>query len=671
MATIELDGQKYEYGNGVTLEQVRKLHSKTFKASPKKEPKEPGYFETGFPRGVLGQLKKSKAGLQEFITGKPSDYEMPAAKQTFPEIAREYAGSGLAHIGKTVSGALAGAKLGKSLGPYGSGIGALLGAAGAQYLTQPGPRVGLERIGAGGTGLLEALTVGTGHPERIKLSREIRAQEAQLPEYGAKLLGQESELEAAKKLTALEKQKAVEKTGVSDIGSLKRKKLLAEEQLSGLPSKQELSMKDISEERPGLPLLAPEKGMGVADIAKQKAEDAETQLKDIFIQKENEPTHETNIHNLMKQDLSKKQKALGKEYQDFKKEHAEKTIDEGYVKDANQIIDELPDPTVLQLFGQGVESAEELGTRVNQQLIPVTKDVNTIFDNWRSLNRYAQRARGKATALAKDLSQDERNILLSAAKKYDAAAAKLETTLTKNGYKSSLDKIKNLNTRYANEYAPIYDTNAFWYMEKEGKAPPNFLEAIEGNVKGKQILRETVKSNPNILKSALGQAIESNPKSALEGNKKALLNPYIKSHAQSKPYFEQLSESLKRLPSAEKEQAELIKESTRIENAGNEILKKIKLKKEAAIKREELSGVVANTDEYISRLSRAITNEEEKMRTTQMTKNEMAQALKRLEQLQQQRDKLGVIKNGLGLSVAKYVTSFIKTAPRVVNKIIQ
>ncbi|MBU3682117.1 MAG: hypothetical protein FGM16_09285 [Flavobacterium sp.] len=671
MAKIKLDGQEYEYGNGVTREQVEKFHAKTYKSQKQPKQEKAGFFETGFPRGVLGQLKKSKAGVKEFVTGKPEEYELTAAPQTFGEIGWENLGSKLAHLGKTASGALAGAKLGKSFGPYGSGIGALIGAGGTQYLTQPGPRAGLERVAAGLSGALETLMVGTGHPERIKLGRQIQEQQQKIPDYALKLLKQEEEAGTAKEFTQFEKEKAIEETGASSIGSLKRKKKIAEEKLAKMPSEQELAIKDKREGMGLLPLLPPEKGMGIGDITKQKAEIAENQLKNIFEPQEGAPTHETNINNLIKNDLAIKQSALGKEYQNFKENHANKTIEEGYVKDANQIISELPDPGMLELFGYGSKSAEELGNEVNKQLIPITKNVNTVFDNWRSLKRYAQRARGKARAMGKDISPDERNALISAADKYDAAAAKLETTLEKNKYGNSLKEIKNLNSRYANEYAPIYDTNAFWYMQKEGAAPPNFLNAIEGNVKGKEILRNTVKNNPELLKSALGQAIGENPKEAFKGAKKTLLNPYIKSHAESKPYFEQLKSAIEKLPTAEKEQADLIKESIRVQNSGNELLKNIKLKKEARIERKELSNVVGKTEEYIARLTRAITNKKEKMRNVQMTKKQQAQAEKELMQLQEQKDKLGVIKNGLGLTAAKYVYGFVQKAPKTINKIIQ
>lgn len=682
--THKINGQEYEVPEGYTKLDVMRVLSeqnkpkqlspslpvKSFnsqtKASKTSEPNEPGYFETGFPRGIIGSLKKSGAGLQEFFTGKPVEYEMRPVRQSFGDIVTERFGELAAHLGKTAAGATAGYKI-APFGPTGKAVGGLLGAFGAHYLTQPGARLGLERLGAAGAGLLEALTAGTGHPERIKLGKEIRAQEKIMPEYASKLLGQEQELEAAKEFTGLEKEKAIEQAGASTVGSLKRKRKLAQEKLAVLPSEQELRIKDISEERPGLPLLAPEKGMGAADIAKQQAETAETKLKEIFEPEEGGPTHQTNIHNLLKEDLAQKQSAYGQEYQNFRKKHADKVIKEGYVKDANQIIAELPDPTIMQLFGVGAESAEETASKVNRQLVPITKDVNTLFDNWRSLKRYSQRARGKARAKGAELSEDEKTSLTNAADRWDAAAAELAQVLKDNGYEESLNTLKDLNTRYANEYAPIYDTNAYWYMDKEGKAPPNFLDNIEGNTKGKKILQEAVKANPNIVKSALGQAVESNPKSALEGNKKALLNPYIKSHAESKPYFEQLNESLKRLPSAEKEQAELIKESIRIQNAGNEILKKIKLKKEASIEKQELDKVVANTDEYISRLSRAIINQKEKMRKVQMTKKQQIEAQKKLAQLESQREKLGAIKNGLGLSTAKYISSFLKTANKIIK----
>lgn len=671
MPKIVLDGQEYEYGNGVTRQQVEKFHTKNFKKEKSVETSEPGFFETGLSRGVLGQLKKSKAGLQEFFTGKPADYEMAAVRQGPMEILREYTGSGLAHLGKTAAGAIAGARLGKSFGPYGAGIGALLGAGGAQYLTQPGPRIGLERGAAGVSGALEALTVGTGHPERIQLGKQIRELEKQKPDYALKLLGQEEQLGASKQFLESEKEKAVEQTGVSGIGSLKRKKLLAEQGLEKLPSEQELSVKGEREGVKILPLLPPEKGMGVADIAKQEVENTETQLKNIFEPQEGSPTHETNINNLIKKDLAEKQASLGKEYQEFKKSHANQVIQDGYVKNANEIIAELPSPSELQLFGYGVDSAEELGNKINQQLVPVTKDVNTVFDNWRSLKRYAQRARGKARTRDLGLSEDEKNALISAANKYDAAAAKLETTLKENNYGNSLEKIKKLNSRYADEYAPIYNTSAYWYMDREGAAPPNFLKTIEGNVKGKEILRNTVKNNPELLKSALGQVIGDNPKQALQGANKTLLNPYLKSHAESMPYFERLKTAMEKIPAAEKEQANLIKEAARVQTSGDELLKTFQTKEQAKISRKELSDVVSKTDEYISRLSRAITDKKEKMRAVQMTKKQQAQTEKDIMQLEQQREKLGIIKNGLVFTSGKFLLGLSQKAPKVVNKIIQ
>lgn len=664
MGKITLDGQEYEYGNGVTLDQVKKYHEKNFRPSKPQPEKTSVGSEKGFSKGILGQARKSRAGLQEFITGNPVDYLEQSPMQTPQELWHEKLGSAAAHLGKTAIGIGAGSKLGAPFGPMGRAVGGILGAFGSQYLTQPGPRFGLDRLGSGAEGAIEALTFGTGHKERFDLNKQIREHKKPLAGFDERIARQEAQLESAKKFTEREKSKAFVDTGSSKVEALTRKRNEAKEELKGLPSDEALSALDVREGRPILPALPPEKGMGPLDIAQKNVQFHEDRLKNIFEPKENMPTHETNINEIMKSELKQKQAALGSEYQGFKKQHEGRVIKDGYVKDANQIIEELPNPDELQLFGYGAESAEEQATKVNQQLVPVTKDVNSLFDNWRSLKRYAQRARGKARAMGEDISPDERNSLLNAASKYDAAASKLEATLKDNGYEQSLNKIKDLNSRYANEYAPIYDTKAFWYMQKEGKAPPNFLNAIEGNVRGKEILRDIVKSNPDLLKSSLGQAIKGDPRAALEGDKKALLNPYIQSHAASEPYFKKLKQSLELLPVAEKQHTQLINEATRIRTAGDEILKNIKMKKEVPVQKQQLKETISKTDEYISRLTRAISEEENKSRALNATKAEKLRAEKKITELKEQKDKLGVIKNGLLLT---FGTKVVKPLSKIIT----
>jgi hypothetical protein len=663
-----IDGQPVHAPLGVSELEVRRFMQKQSQSKkpsatmtgPKisKMTQKPSREESrleSFIGGAGSEVAKSGAGLGQFVTGK--QYNLPEEPQNLGPYQRylRFLGKQAAGMGKTAAGVALGSKLGSPFGPTGRAVGGLIGAVASHYLTQPGERLSKERALAGAQGGLEAVLYGTGHPERKEIEGAIREIETrEMPRYASDLtqarskqaglslekLQMEKELAAPKEqLTALQRQ-AKKETGRSELGSLERKKeLLKEKTKINLEGEQPISASNF-----------PIEGQGPADVAKQQAKAAETELTKIFTPKEGEPTHQTNIHNLLKEDLAQKQSALGQEYQDFKKTHAGQVIKEGYVKDANQIIAELPDPTSMELFGVGAESAEETASKINRQLVPITKDVNTLFDNWRSLKRYSQRARGKARTRASGLSEDEKTKLTNAADKWDAAAAKIAKVLEDNNYGKSLDELKNLNTRYANEYAPIYDTSAYWYMDKEGKAPPNFLDNIEGNTKGKKILQEAVKNNQNILKSALGQAIEDNPKIAIQGYKKTLLNPYVKSHAESKPYFEQLNTALGKLPAAEIEQAELIKESLSLQKSAE----KIKTAREAEINIQKIDDHIEKIDKVVSAIEakqKQIKDIELKQATENIEKLKIKQkniaAQQKLDALKDQRKKLALYKVGV------------------------
>lgn len=663
-----IDGQPVHAPHGVSELEVRRFmqkqkQSKAPTASlsgPKiskinQRPSPQQGIGESYLRGAGKEIASSAAGLGQFVTGKKFNLPDEPEDLSLEQRLARFLGGETVGVGKTALGIQAGYRAGRPFGLTGQAIGGLLGAIGAHYLTQPGPRVGYERAGAGLKGLGEAVTYGTGHPERRLIESEIREIETKkLPEYAKalseadlsqkelqleKLLIEQGLNEPKGQLTELRRQ-AKKETGFSDLGSLEEEK----EKLKGKAGI------DLEGEQPISSANFPAEGQGPVDIAKQEAESAKTELTNIFEPKENEPTHETKIYDLLTKDLAKKQSSLGKEYQDFKESHAKKTINDGYVKDANQIISELPDPNSLQLFGYGAESAEEVATKVNRQLVPITKDVNTLFDNWRSLKRYSQRARGKARARASGLSEDEKTSLMNAADKWDAAAAKIAKVLEDNNFGKSLNELKNLNTRYANEYAPIYDTSAYWYMDKEGKAQPNFLSAIEGDTPGKKILREAVKANPDILKSAIGQAVQENPNIAVKGYKKTLLEPYVKSHAESKPYFEQLKSALNKLPAAEKEQAALLAESLSLQKTAE----KIKTARDAEASIQKIDKHIKNIDEVVKKINekegqiqniniQKATNAIERLRVEQ----EQTAAKRELDALLDQRQKLALYKVGI------------------------
>lgn len=576
-----------------------------------------------FARGFGRSAAKSVAGLGEFITGKPINLpEEPKDLTIGQRIGRGF-GAATEELGKTALGFTAGSKLGAPFGMPGRAAGALLGSIGAHYLTQPGPRLGAERGLAAVKGAGYALGYGLGHPERREIEQGIAQAEKNIQPYEAALKNLQTGKTAAETALKQEKRLSKKEIGISDLGSLEYQKKLAQEEMPR---------------------------------AQQKIQqiEAKENLKEIF-KPEEDRTHAVNIHKIMKQKLEEKQKSLGGLYTKFKEKHSGKQIETGVQKTAQQIIDELPKPTSSELFGMGAKSAEQLGHEVDAKIVPITKDINSVFDNWRSLKRYAQRARGKARAAGEDLSPDEKNNLISQANSYEQAATKLEQLIAENdkrantNYGQSLEELKGINQRYSNEYAPIYDTNVFWNMRKQGKAPPNFIETIEGLHPGKEILRNIVKSDEKLLKSSLGQMLEKEPESALEIGKNTLLNPYLAEHKPSQEWYKKLKTSMGYMTPEQKQQFGLVQQALKIQEAAK-----------SARTPQELKSVIKNADEYIARLEKAENNLEKINESIKTTEEQKISNEKLIKQLQDQRKKLSILKTGLAPAALKYGAKKIK-----------
>ena len=263
-------------------------------------------------------------------------------------------------------------------------------------------------------------------------------------------------------------------------------------------------------------------------------------------------THEENIFRMTAQKLKEMQKELGGKYEKFKEKHLGQEVETGIQKTAQQIIDELPEPSSLELFGVNSKSAEELGHEINAQIVPVNKNVNTIFDNYRSMRKYAQRALNKAFAKDSGLSPDEVNELKFIAKGYNTQADKLEKLLEDAKYGESLNELKNINKDYAEKYAPIYRTNIYWNMLNSGKVPEDFLKQITGLTEGRKIFRNIVKNNPELRKAAIGQHAKTSEGLVADD---VVLEPYLKAEQDLAQRTKSYKEALKNKPQLEKKAA--------------------------------------------------------------------------------------------------------------------
>jgi len=271
-------------------------------------------------------------------------------------------------------------------------------------------------------------------------------------------------------------------------------------------------------------------------------------------------THEENIFKLANEKLAEKQASLGKEYQEFKSLNQDKEITmPTHQEQASNIIEQMQkEPTFSELFGVGMEP-EEQAYKVNRQILPDVRKANTLFDNYRSLTRLAQRAMGKARAKGVDLTPDERAIYEAASQKYNKMANELGDVIKDAGYGESLENIKKINKKYADEYAPIYKTSIYWNMLKEGKSPSNFLKEITGLTAGKKIFRDLVKGNPELRKAAIGQHAKTS-----EGlvARDEVLEPYLQAEKDLAQRTKNYKEALKNKPKLEKK----VSQATKLKN---------------------------------------------------------------------------------------------------------
>lgn len=262
-------------------------------------------------------------------------------------------------------------------------------------------------------------------------------------------------------------------------------------------------------------------------------------------------THEENIGQIVGNELKNKQLELGEEYNKFKSSHENKSIDIGYKKSAQDVINEMKsEPTFSELFGIDAKSAEEQAHNINQLIVPDTKNLNTLFDNYRSLRTLAQRAMGKARSPGAGLTQDETRAYEAASEKYNLLADKLGNIIKDAGFEKPLTELKKINQRYSKEYAPVYKTNVFWSMRRKGKSPSDFLNEITGLTEGNAIYRKLVKSNPELRKAAISQHAKT-PSGLIEKN--VVLQPYLESEPKLMQQIQNYKEAIKQHPEIQKQ----------------------------------------------------------------------------------------------------------------------
>lgn len=540
MKTLTLDGKKYQFGPGVTEDQIRAFHKKNQQIQQISSPEntvdvEPKGFAEQLAYGLKRKYRESGAGIKQFLTGKESNLPVSAnLPSDTSEVIGRAAGSLGGRLSELAAESIAGSKVGQKLGgPRGALIGAVAGPFIGGYLKQPGERVSLERLISGGAEAASSAgyKLGKGIIDIYKAGGAVK-------ELKPKLLGKEKEaLEAAKKYQEAYEETPAQYQDTSRI--LARRIASGEKKLIELePKKTELEsnieksknlipkikeqLKNYPEKKfqveqpskPGVPQLS-----SMEKLARQE-ETFTSNANKIFDPKIDYEKAAAEEHNKIYNDVSKK---VNKKYNDVLKGVKTKEIlagQKGYniyetvAKSLgaekkplrNLIPDKILNSEEQDLI-TGLENYEKLKS------IPTEK----VLSFYKTAKQTARKFNNKAWQEANNLTDTERNNLEDASKQFTSLAEKLGEVLNEIDPKI-IPKLKKADAYFAENKAPFYARPEHWQAQKQGRITSDILETTHADIKTAPeaaFLRKLIMQNENYRRAALGKVFSNDYKKLL------------------------------------------------------------------------------------------------------------------------------------------------------------
>lgn len=543
MGTLTLDGKKYQFGAGVTEDQVRALHEKNkqIQQAPSMDydiDKEPQGFAEQLSYGLKRKYRESGAGIKQFLTGQKPNLPLSADLPSKPsETLGRAAGSLAGRLSELAAEAYAGGRIGQKIGgARGALIGGVVGPFIGGYLKQPGERLSLERLISGGAeaassggyklakGIADVYKAGgaTKEFEKKLLEKQREAFEAskayttakkQIPGFGTTVKRLESKISAGEeKLPELTTKKTELETSIEKSKNLIPK---IKEELKNYPEKKfELELP----KKPEVPQLSE-----LEKIARQE-EEFTTKAKEIFNPKIDYNLAAAEEHNKLFNEISKN---VTKKYNDVLKDVDTKEIlagQKGYniYQEVAKSLGEKAAP-LKNLIPDKILNSEEqdliTGLEDFEKLKPVPTE--KVLSFYKTAKQTANKFSNDAWQEANGLTEVERTNLQKASEQFTGLAEKLKKVLNIIDPKI-IPKLEEADAYFAKNKAPFYARPEHWEAQNKGQITSDILESTHADqsvAPEANFLRKLILENENYRRAALGKIFSNNYKKlASEGD---------------------------------------------------------------------------------------------------------------------------------------------------------
>lgn len=289
-----------------------------------------------------------------------------------------------------------------------------------------------------------------------------------------------------------------------------------------------------------------------------------------------------------------------------------------------------------------------------------------VLKNYRTMRHLSQELRKKAFSPKYAGNKELQGQALEQAAEYERIGNNLEKVLEDNDLGTSLVTLKQANKRWREEITPLYKNSTYQMFLNKGLGPSDIIKALRGNGPGQEIIRDIIKSDPELLRNVVGQRYANNPAKLHEFDE--LTQEYTQHMPEVQEFRKQhfASKEAESQARMAHERAKHEHQLAREEAASQTRQKKAEVHKENQAKQKEheekskyfkMQKEIKDLDEKSAKLTDHAKKIREKANRKDITlkqkldfEHELAQNKKQLDKLDKERRRIGKIAKGLGLT---------------------
>lgn len=245
-------------------------------------------------------------------------------------------------------------------------------------------------------------------------------------------------------------------------------------------------------------------------ISEQKSLDAEKNISEHLGEGK---AHDVRAAKGLDKLIKDKKNEIGNIYKNVDQELKDTHVMIPRGREINQITSDIKD--AIKNGGYGSKEVEKLAKELEKAEkrndLVRGDDFLAMYRSTRSLANKAARNSRKTDIDALDRQHWERQN-----KELTETADKMNDLLKDHMSNESYSDLQKANHRWRTEITPLYKNNLYYKITKEGRLPSNIINEVRGTGEGQELLREMIKSDPEILKNVVGQRYANNPKKLQE-----------------------------------------------------------------------------------------------------------------------------------------------------------